>query len=73
MPTYKIPITWESYTRIEVEADDLQEALKKAYAKFLTIPDENYIEDSAEFDTVVFEEHNEEADPERAISDALSH
>ena len=28
MKTYKIPVTWEVYSHIEVEADSLEEAIK---------------------------------------------
>ena len=44
MKTYSIPLSWESYTRIEVNADSLQEAVNKAIDMFLSIPDENYLD-----------------------------
>ena len=59
MKRYNIPIRWESYTRIEVEAENLQEAVTKAIKQFLFTPDENYIDDSWEIDDIIFEEVNE--------------
>lgn len=38
MPKYDIPIRWESYKRISVEADNLKEACIKAVKEFLEIP-----------------------------------
>lgn len=56
MKKYKIPIYWESYIRIEVEAENLQEAAEKALKQFLAIPDDNYLEDSFEVDNQIIEE-----------------
>ena len=60
MKTYKIPITCESYKRIEVEADNLQEAMIKALKQFLSEPDDTYLEDSFEIDNILEDEHPEE-------------
>lgn len=54
---YSIPIHWQSYTRIEVEANDLQEAVEKALSKFLSTPDEYYLEDSFEIDSILEDEY----------------
>ena len=35
MKKYSIPINWSSYTRIEVEAENMQEALQKAFETIL--------------------------------------
>lgn len=63
MKTYNIPITWQSYQRFEVEAENLQEATEKALKLFLSIPDEKYLDDSFEVDEIVREENpNEDLD-----------
>ena len=60
MKTYKIPIRWESYKRIEVEADNLQSAIHLALKQFLSEPDDLYLEDSFEIDNILEEEYPEE-------------
>ena len=60
MKTYKIPITWESYKRIEVEANTLQEAILKALRQFLSEPDDLYLEDSFRIDDILEEDYPEE-------------
>ena len=60
MKTYKIPISWESYKRIEVQADNLQDAILKAVKQFLAVPDDLYLEDSFVVDKVIFEEYPDE-------------
>lgn len=63
MPKYDIPIRWESYKRISVEADNLKEASIKAVKEFLEIPDDNYINDSWELDEILNEEYPDEVVP----------
>ena len=58
---YSIPITWESYKRVEVEADNLQDAVIKGLKQFLSEPDDEYIEDSFDVDDIIFEENPDEA------------
>ena len=57
---YSIPITWMSYTRVKVKAPNLQEAIKEALRKFLNTPDENYLEDSFEIDSIIDDEYPDE-------------
>ena len=57
---YYIPILWESYKRIPVEADNLQDAVIKALKQFLSEPDDNYLDDSFEIDNIIKEEHPDE-------------
>ena len=61
---YKIPITWESYKRYSVEAENIEEAIKLALKKFFSEPDEHYLEDSFQVVTEFLEEEhpNEEFD-----------
>ena len=56
MSKYSIPIVWESYKRIEVEAENLQEGVKKALKQFLSEPDEEYINDSFQIDEILRDE-----------------
>ena len=59
---YDIPSKWESYKRISVEAENLQEATEKALKIFLAEPDDLYLDDSFEIDKFVEEETNETFD-----------
>ncbi len=61
MKTYSIPLNWESYTRIEVNAESLQEAVNKAIDMFLSIPDENYLDGPLVVDSILEEEVPDEA------------
>jgi len=56
MKKYSIPIYWESYKRIEVNAENLQSAVYLALKQFLSEPDENYIDDSFNIDEIIYEE-----------------
>lgn len=58
---YKIPITWQSYKVYEVEAENLQEAVTKSLKQFLSEPDDNYIDDSFEIDSIVGDDYPTEA------------
>ena len=60
MKTYKIPIRWESYKRVTVEAENLQSAIYLALKQFLSEPDELYLEDSFEIDSIIKEDYPEE-------------
>lgn len=60
MKVYSIPINWESYKRINVKANNLQEAAEIALKQFLSTPDENYLEDSFQIDSIIEDEHPDE-------------
>jgi hypothetical protein len=64
---YNIPIKWESYKRISVEAENLQEATEKALKIFLAEPDDLYLDDSFEIDKFIEEETNETFDMDITI------
>ena len=49
MKTFKIPVVWQMYGVVRVEADTLEEAMEKAREEKL--PDGDYIDDSFELDT----------------------
>lgn len=72
MKTYKIPIVWQSYKYYEVEADNLQEGIIKAMNKFLSEPDDSYLDDSFQFDEDYVEEnYSEEEFNTREIYNSL--
>ena len=60
MKNYSIPIVWESYKRVDVEAENLQSAVYLALKQFLSEPDETYICDSFEIDDIIEDEHPDE-------------
>jgi len=60
MKEYSIPITWQSYRRYLVQAENLQEAVKIALKQFLAEPDEQYINDSFEIDSIIDDEVSDE-------------
>ena len=63
MKQYKIPIIYQSCQEIEVEADSLSAAVYQALKIFLAEPDENYLINSFEIDSIVDDEYpNEEFD-----------
>jgi hypothetical protein len=63
MKEYNIPITWESYKRYKVEAENLQDAIKLALKEFFSEPDQYYLEDSFNIATdMIEEEYNEDFD-----------
>lgn len=49
MKTYKVPVVWQMYGYVEVQADSINEAVNKAYDA--PLPDDgSYIEGSFEVD-----------------------
>lgn len=72
MKTYNIPIKWESYKRIQVEAENLQEATEKALKIFLDEPDDLYLDDSFEIDKYVQEETEEQFDIDLTIENVFN-
>lgn len=61
MPKYDIPIRWESYKRISVEAENANDAISNAIEKFLSIADYTYLEDTVNVDLIILEEYKEES------------
>lgn len=60
MKNYSIPIGWQNYKRVNVQAENLQEAVKKALKQFLSEPDEHYLGDSFEVDLIIEDENPDE-------------
>lgn len=57
---YDIPIVYQSVMTMSVEADNLEEAVTKALKEFLSIPDDNYLQDSFEIDGILEENYPDE-------------
>ena len=66
---YEIPIAWQSYKRYKVKANNLEEAVEKALKQFLSEPDETYVDDSFDIDSILEEEFPDESfDMERILN-----
>jgi len=50
---YDIPITYQCLQTVSVEADNLEQAVILALKQFLSEPDENYLCDSFEIDSII--------------------
>ena len=59
MKTYEIPITW-AYKRINVEAENLQEATEKAVKQFLNEHDDQYVDGTRKIELIIFDEYKVE-------------
>lgn len=57
---YDIPITWQTYKNYKIEAENLEKAVELALKQFLSEPDDNYIDDSFEVDSMICEDYPEE-------------
>jgi len=64
MKTYNINIIYKRVDEFEVNANNLEEAMEKALKTFLSIPDDKYLDDSFEFDSII-EEYDEEYNIEK--------
>lgn len=69
MANYKIPIKYSRIEYMEVEAENLQTAVENALEEFLSIPDEDYLEDSFDIDDIYLQENypNEEIDYKKLL------
>jgi len=51
MPIFTIPCSWQMYGSVEIEADDLDEAVELAYSNECSLPDNgSYVDASFEVD-----------------------
>lgn len=51
MPMYKVPLVWEMWGRLTVEASSEEEAVRIALAPETPLPEGSYIDESAALDT----------------------
>ena len=51
MPIFTIPCSWQMYGSLDIEADDLDEAVELAYSNEYSLPDNgSYVDASFEVD-----------------------
>ena len=48
--TYRIPLVWQEYGHVDVEAGDLKEAVEYALGPECPLPEGNYVDGSVEID-----------------------
>lgn len=71
MTWFRIPMVWQMYGRLDVEADSLQEAIEYALGPESPLPEGSYLDDSVEIDETVYELNSAcESAPENAQRDA---
>ena len=71
MTWFRIPMVWQMYGRLDVEADSLQEAIEYALGPESPLPEGSYLDDSVEIDETVYEFNSaHESAPENAQRDA---
>lgn len=57
MPKYKVPVSYEMYGHIEIEASSKEEAAEKVYSSDVGLPENtSYVEASFQVDEIFFEE-----------------
>lgn len=62
MKTYKIPVIWSCYGFVNIQAENLEEAIE--LAEEAPLPDGDYIDDSFEIDLEGIPVHNDKATAE---------
>jgi predicted membrane protein len=69
MANYRIPIKYSRVEYIEVEAENLQTAVENSLKEFLSIPDEDYLDDSFDIDDIYIQENypNEKIDYKKLL------
>ena len=71
MTWFRIPMVWQMYGRLDVEADSLQEAIEYALGPESPLPEGSYLDDSVDIDETVYELNSaHESAPENAQRDA---
>ena len=54
--TYRIPVSWQMYGHITVEAENLEEAIEQAEDTNTPLPEGSYVQDSFEVDRAAIDE-----------------
>ena len=54
--TYTIPLVWEVYGKVTVEAKSLEDAIEYALGPDCPLPEGNYVDDSVQVDTDLMNE-----------------
>lgn len=53
MKSYRVPLVWQMYGHVWVEAESEAEAIKIALGPDTPLPDGNYVDDSCQVDDLV--------------------
>ena len=59
MGIYRVPLVWQMYGHMDVEAKSLHEAIKYALGPECPLPKGSYVDDSIMVDSVVMEHYDE--------------
>ena len=59
MGIYRVPLVWQMYGHMDVEAKSLPEAIKYALGPECPLPEGSYVDDSIMVDSVVMEHYDE--------------
>jgi len=70
MRTFNIPLIWQEWGTVQVEAETLEEAKAKALGPDVPLPAGSYIDDSLEIDEDGLEFHNQTKEERNAIPTA---
>jgi hypothetical protein len=69
--TFRIPLVWQEYGHVDVEAETLEEAIEYALGPECPLPEGSYVDESIEVDYAVLEQDgdkettNEEGEDEK--------
>lgn len=58
MRTYRIPLVWQVYGHINVDAESLKEAIEYALGPECPLPDGEYVDESIEVDYDALDEND---------------
>lgn len=59
MGIYRVPLVWQMYGHMDVEAKSLHEAIKYALGPECPLPEGSYVDDSIMVDSAVMEHYDE--------------
>ena len=60
MKTYKIPVSWQVYGTVNIEAENIEEAIELAGGDEIPLPEGDYIDGSWEVDGELAYDMNDE-------------
>jgi cytochrome c oxidase assembly protein Cox11 len=61
MKVYKLFVTWECYGELEIEAENIEQAIDKAYGEEIELPVGYYVDDSFVIDELISKELNHDS------------
>jgi len=54
MANFRIPLVWQMYGHVDVDAETLEEAIEYAMGPECPLPEGSYVDDSVQVDDLVF-------------------